>query len=329
MTRLLGRAAIAAAALFTALGPSVTAQERAVARRGVNVRPDPSTAHTPLTKLTRGDTVAVLEPDTNAGFLHVATETGDTGWSWSGYLRLLPPVPAPDGQGPAAAIAEAWDKPAPNETHFTNPDGADCGPSGDGGDAATNLRKNRTDEPADGEYHAVSWDAVATLSYPHNRHASRAAWSQGDLDQIARFEGVALTVTGFLAGVVVEDKHRSQHGESTNCHATEPDAVDWHVSLVGRSGDPKYRSIVVETTPRVRANHHWSAERLQPFVGTADSVRISGWLMLDPEHYAQTYRYDGSTSTANKYRITLWEIHPITRIAVFQNNGWVDLDSLP
>jgi hypothetical protein len=174
----------------------------------------------------------------------------------------------------------------------------------------------------------VSWDAIATLPYPHNRLASRAAWPQADLNQIAPFEGVALAVTGFLAGVVVEDRSHSPNGESTNCHATEPDAVDWHISLVKQPGDPKYRSIVVETTPRVRASHHWSAAALQLLVGPADSVRISGWLMLDPEHYAQTYGYDGSTTTANKYRITLWEIHPIMRIAVFQSGGWVDLDSL-
>ena len=29
-----------------------------------------------------------------------------------------------------------------------------------------------------------------------------------------------------------------------------------------------------------------------------------------------------------KYRITLWEIHPITKIEVWKNGAWVDLESL-
>ncbi len=41
--------------------------------------------------------------------------------------------------------------------------------------------------------------------------------------------------------------------------------------------------------------------------------------MLDPEHHAHL----------GKYRMTLWEIHPITKIEVFQNGGWLDLDQMP
>jgi hypothetical protein len=41
--------------------------------------------------------------------------------------------------------------------------------------------------------------------------------------------------------------------------------------------------------------------------------------MFDPEH----------TNHLGKYRMTLWEIHPITRIEVFQNGAWIELDQLP
>jgi len=42
--------------------------------------------------------------------------------------------------------------------------------------------------------------------------------------------------------------------------------------------------------------------------------------MLDPEHQ----------DMINKgLRSTLWEIHPITQIEVFQGGQWVDLDSIP
>ena len=42
--------------------------------------------------------------------------------------------------------------------------------------------------------------------------------------------------------------------------------------------------------------------------------------MLDPEHQGMI---------DSGLRSTLWEIHPITQIEVFQDGKWVDLDSLP
>jgi hypothetical protein len=59
-----------------------------------------------------------------------------------------------------------------------------------------------------------------------------------------------------------------------------------------------------------------------------DSVRISGWLMFDPLHYDQMWQYDSAAdTTGTKARITLWEIHPITRIEVFKNGTWRSLDT--
>jgi len=48
-------------------------------------------------------------------------------------------------------------------------------------------------------------------------------------------------------------------------------------------------------------------------------VRMSGWLMLDPEH---------QDMINSGLRSTLWEIHPITKIEVFKDGQWVDLDDL-
>jgi hypothetical protein len=41
--------------------------------------------------------------------------------------------------------------------------------------------------------------------------------------------------------------------------------------------------------------------------------------MFDPEHRAHLGRY----------RSTLWEVHPITKIEVFQDGQWIDADDLP
>jgi hypothetical protein len=56
------------------------------------------------------------------------------------------------GAAVARGISPQWPKPAPNETQFRG-----CGPSGDGGDTLTNVRKNRTDVPS--SYHEVAWQA--------------------------------------------------------------------------------------------------------------------------------------------------------------------------
>jgi hypothetical protein len=90
--------------------------------------------------------------------------------------------------------------------------------------------------------------------------------------------------------------------------------------LVERAGDAEATAIVVETTPRVRELHvKWTPSALVPWVNSSAPVRISGWTLLDPEH----------RSHLGKYRSTLWEIHPVTRIEVFKNGQWIDADELP
>ena len=189
-----------------------------------------------------------------------------------------------------------------------------CGPTGDGGDTATNLRKNRTDSPS--AYHDVTWDAVATLAYPVAPKA-RADWTPAQLAQIAAYEGVALRVVGYVVAIKPQ---AGGSGESTNCHFSNESEVDWHIAFVGQAGEGEKASVVIETTPRVRQSHpRWTPQALHPWLNTDMPVRISGWLMLDPEH----------RNHLGKYRGTLWEIHPITRIEVFKDNRWVDLDTLP
>jgi hypothetical protein len=89
-------------------------------------------------------------------------------------------------------------------------------------------------------------------------------------------------------------------------------------------------AVIVET-PQLRQQHpNWTVSRLKPWTENVGSranaafngqpVRIRGWLMLDPEH--QDMINHGLLST-------LWEIHPITQIEVFQGGQWVDLDTLP
>jgi hypothetical protein len=55
--------------------------------RNVNLRPDPSTHQSPITKLEPGAEVEILEPNPVHGFYHVQTTDGKTGYVWSRNIR--------------------------------------------------------------------------------------------------------------------------------------------------------------------------------------------------------------------------------------------------
>lgn len=147
-----------------------------------------------------------------------------------------------------------------------------------------------------------------------------------DLAVVAQYEGVAISVTGFVAatrGVIVEGAKSGSKGESTNCHAVDDSSVDWHVTLVPYPEDPKSAGIVVEATPRIRrkVGFGWTPAMIEAAAARGNSVRISGWLMYDPEHFAQSSTYDPAkrspTVADRAVRTTLWEIHPVTKIEIF------------
>ena len=226
----------------------------------------------------------------------------------------------PDALAAQSAVDSTWAKTQPDTRPFHWGARGACAANGDGGDTLTNHRKNRIDEPA--LYHPVTLDGLLALPYPANHLERRDEWPAADLAVIAAYEGAPVTVTAFVArkkGVIVEDSVNSPGGETTNCHARDYAGTDWHITLVRHPDDPKSAGMVVESTPRVRANGHpWTPKSLRTAAVAGDSVRISGWLMYDPEHFTQTTNYDPRQPTPGPtVRATLWEIHPITKIELF------------
>jgi hypothetical protein len=306
--------------------------QTAVVTRNVNLRPDPSTNGSPIDKLTPPAQLQLLEAGATNGFLHVKVN-GNSGWVWSKNVKVQQTsTTTMGGGGPEGAstttISPDWDKPAPQVASFASDEGT-CGETGDGGDTDTNRRKNRTDVPP--SYHAVTWNAINTLDYAKHAPKSRMDWTSAQLATVTPVEGAEITVEGYLYTVKVESSSASSPsgGESTNCHAHLANDVDWHMPLTANLGDGEDVAIIVETTPRVRRQHaQWTTAHLKPWTShigrTANAsynkqkVRISGWLMLDPEH--QNMITEG-------LRSTLWEIHPITKIEVWNNSQWVDLDN--
>ncbi len=300
-------------------GTNVYAQT-AVVTRNVNLRSDSSDELPPIRLLKPGVQLTILSPTLEDDYYSVRTPEGQEGWVWSRNIRLLSPaeeatlkpfVATPTSVA-AGTFSPVWEKPTPNRSSFRGVSGK-CGYAGIGDEVETNQRKNRTDIPA--SYHDVTFKALAYLPYP-KAPKERSQWSNDQLDVIRPFEGVAVRVVGYLVAL----KPQTGSAEKTNCRFTKAGETDWHLALVEKSGDGENESVVIETTPRIRRSHSkWTAARLRPWVDSDSPVRISGWTFLDPEH----------RNHLNKYRSTLWEIHPITTIEVFRDDRWVDLDNLP
>jgi len=334
---------LAALGIWFLLSVSAVLSQTAVVTRNVKLRPDPSTDQDPIVKLVPPAQVELLEPDQTNGFYHVKAGQNE-GWVWGKNIRISaggPPPPPPHttagGGGliepsPASAISSSWDKGVPENNVFHGAEG-DCPETGTRGDTDTNTLKNRVDIPP--AYHYVTWKAINSTPYPQGARRSRANWTQSQLNQITPFEGVGVAVEGYLYKVKVESSSPNpdpnRGGESTNCHAHLANDVDWHMPITAQNGQGEDVAIVVETTPRLRQLHpNWTVSRLKPWTENISShanssfngqpVRIRGWLMLDPEHQGMI---------DSGLRSTLWEIHPITQIEVFQDGKWVDLDSLP
>ena len=139
---------------------------------------------------------------------------------------------------------------------------------------------------------------------------NRKNWTAAQLAEIEPFEGVPVSVVGFIVAV---KKQSGGTGEATNCHFNQPNFVDSHVALVANIGEGEMDAIVVEPTPRFYAQHPtWVWSKLNDLDDSDDPVRISGWTLFDPVHKAHL----------GVFRTTLWEIHPVTRIEVFKNGQW-------
>lgn len=132
---------------------------------------------------------------------------------------------------------------------------------------------------------------------------------------VGSYESAPVAVEGYLSHKI--NVENSGSGKSTNCHLTNDDEVDWHMYLTVQSNQPIANAIIVETTPWTRPLHSWDYNSLSNYVNTNTKVRISGWLMYDFQH----------TGVIGTERASVWEVHPITRIEVQDQDGnWKNVE---
>lgn len=205
-------------------------------------------------------------------------------------------------------VLAAAPKPAPVDSEFEG-----CGPAGSQPDYALNRLKNRVDDAP--RYLAVPWTMIAELPWPRwAGYRFRNQWDRAEQRAVARYEGAAVEIEGFIVG------YRLEVPEPPNCYAREERKKDFHLWLSREPNGTRRESIVVEFTPRVRVRHPgWTDERLFALRASQVRVRVRGWLMLDQMH----------PERVDRNRVTLWEVHPIMHLDWRTRDGsWVSLDSL-
>ena len=294
--------------LYTSLALVCFAQTATVLR-GSNLRKAPNTSSTILETLKQGDSVTLTSSRKRSGYLHVSASDGTVGWVLAKNVSISGPTPGP-GPGPSPGptpsglvgqLAAASVKPAPQPLVINGQNV--CPPTGDATDAKTQAldsNKNRTDIPIPGAYIPVDWNVLANLP----------------ADQVNQLQGAPVEVEGYLSHRIQVENSGS--GESTNCHLTNLDEVDWHMYLTNQPAQGIASAIIVETTPRTRPLHTWDQNKLSQLIDSNTKVRISGWLMYDWQHIG----------VVGTQRATVWEVHPITRIETQDSGGnWQNVES--
>jgi len=177
---------------------------------------------------------------------------------------------------------------------------------GELGDRELNKAKNRTDIPSAAAVKHKTFATMRALVQP-------AHWDTGQDRAAIRTtgkEGTPVELMGFLFKV------KRGSAESCNCELSRNVNNDLHLVLVKDMDQGEETSVTAEITPRIRALGHvdWVFKNVNDLEG--EFVRVTGWLMLDTKHIAQSHFLAGETHNKALKRSTNWEIHPVTKLEV-------------
>lgn len=203
-----------------------------------------------------------------------------------------PPAPPPTSSPPPLA--------APDADLFHG-----CPPSGDGGDAALNVRKNRT---LPGAWEPTDLAALLGQPWPETV-ARRARPLAGPRRHRCRGHRSARRGSHWLADRRPPGKPRIPQLPLAHRPGLSP--------LARRRPDPGPRPQPDRRSDAARGGPAPGVDRRGPTGPAAPptQVRVRGWLLLDQEHPEQL----GDT------RATLWEIQPVLDRAVWTGTDWAAL----
>ncbi len=284
--------------------PNMVAQNLAVTLHNAILRSGPSRTSQRLGLVTGGEVVTLLPHGHRTGYYRVSTQNEAIGWVTESALRLLDPA---EVHHPATADTSPPPPPPPGLS-VTAGDFDGCPIQGDPSPAgsrfheieALNHLKNRSAFPTDADL-----DSAVTLTK-----------LLGDgTDDTGKFDtGKAAEITGFVLHVKPGGK-----SETTNCRKGDPDHRDAHIELTISTTDTlEIRRVIIEVTPRWRAamkaaGVDWATTTLQHAI-EHKWVKVRGWLFRDDEHLQQAENTHPGGDT--NWRATVWEVHPVTAVAV-------------
>lgn len=149
---------------------------------------------------------------------------------------------------------------------------------------------------------------------------------------VALNEGEIVRAIGYLYYAQLTGK------ESTNCERSGPNDSDYHIGIgfdASRVAEAKSKpgtstpqfldlqahSMIAEMTPHYRAQlePQWALTKLQAAYGM--QVMVVGQLMADNDHHSTAEDCGMSGATSACWRLSIWEIHPVTSFYVCTASG--------
>ena len=196
-------------------------------------------------------------------------------------------------------------------------------------DPVLNRLKNRDQAPINGAM-AMKIQTILARKTPNALAAAKAgkkrdAWPPAARSEVVTYENRFVTVEGFFSGVDIQDPE--------SCNGFSAVHVDYHLWLAPYPPSTfsavkhiKHHSMVVEISPRTLQWHpEWTRAALQSTQNKETRVRVTGWLFFDQEHPENLYVGKLGPVKPFKTRRTLWEIHPVHRIELWNGADWQDL----
>ena len=147
-------------------------------------------------------------------------------------------------------------------------------------------------------------------------------------------EGWEVEVAGFITVLPSHSKpHANTSGESVNCNLKSAANNDFHISITDDLAVKEWQGIVVEMVPQGR-DDAWTEAKLKQVQTARRMVRVRGLLFFDNHHKLNDNEHANISNQPK--RMSLWEIHPVTKFDVCtlntcdpQGSGWKPLEDWP
>jgi hypothetical protein len=292
-----------------------------VTRREVPLRGGPSDRTQMRRMLPAGTRLRLLEMQTSGGY-HRVTAPGMRGWVWADGVRF--------DEGPADRMRRA-------DPGLVGPSASRPGPCLDVSDVRVCPASGcaEGDRPVDKAEallneakHGVRLTGVRarTIDFAFLLALQeRATVRVGQGGHLQADERAALRRLGEgrlvrLAGFLARDRENPRQAgpESVNCRLPRVENNDFHINIAPTAGGEEFDGVVVEMTPDrpERLSGAWTRAKLSQAKREGRMVMAEGQLFYDNRHLVRRRQDTGTRFRNQPKRISLWEIHPVTRFFV-------------